>query len=513
MPAGPASLVDLLRASAQRWPERQAIRHRGVSINYSDLWRDVRRAANALRAGGLAPGDRVALLIENSIEYVVAYYAALQAGGVAVGLNTAMRGPELARNFTHCSASALLAMPGHPELPGVLAACGALRQVVTTPAASPVRQMPDSAVAWHDWIAAADAADVPSTFDPQAPAAIIYTSGTTGDPRGVTLSHRNLVANTLSILEYLGLTETDRIVNVLPFYYSYGNSVLHTHLAAGGSLVLENSLTYPHLVVQAMAAERATGFSGVPSTFALLLQRVNFADYDLASLRYLTQAGGAMAPVLTERLRAALPGARLFVMYGQTEATARISYLPPEQLGTKLGTVGVGIPGVTIEVHDDAGHAVPTGTAGEVCVRGDNVMLGYWENPAATAKVLHDGWLHTGDIGQLDADGYLSLVGRSSDMIKTGAHRVSPLEIEEVVLELESVAECAAVGVADPILGEVVRVCVVAADGAALEARAVQAHCRNRLATYKVPKEVVFVATLPKTASGKVKRFMLKEAG
>ncbi len=513
MPAGPTSLVDLLRASAQRFADRQAILHRNAGVSYGELWRDVRRAANALRAGGLQSGERVALLIENSVDYVVAYYAALQAGGVVVGLNTAMRGPELARNVAHCAAHVLIAMPGHPELPGMLAACDTLRQVVTTPATSASRAAPTGTVAWQDWIATAGDTDLPATVDPQAPAAIIYTSGTTGDPRGVTLSHRNLVANTLSILEYLGLTEHDRIVNVLPFYYSYGNSVLHTHLAAGGSLVLENSLTYPHLVVQTMAEQRATGFSGVPSTYALLLQRVKFADYDLTSLRYLTQAGGAMAPAITERLCSALPAARLFVMYGQTEATARISYLPPEHLAVKLGTVGIGIPGVTIEVHDEAGHAVPAGAAGEVCVRGDNVMLGYWENPVATAKVLRGGWLHTGDIGRLDADGYLSLVGRSADMIKTGAHRVSPLEIEEVVLELPGIAECAAVGVADPILGEIVRVCIVAADGAALEPRAVQSHCRERLAAYKVPKEVIFAASLPKTASGKIKRFMLKEAG
>lgn len=519
MAAGPASLVDLLRASARRFPERQAILLRGPAVNYGELWQGVCRAANALRAGGLAPGERVALLIENSPEYVIAYYATLQAGGVAVGLNTAMRGPELARNVAHCAASALISMPGHPELPALMAARGTtLRQVVTTPAtaagaATAGRAAPAGAISWHDWLAAADDADVSAAVDSHAPAAIIYTSGTTGDPRGVTLTHRNLVANTQSILAYLRLRETDRIVNVLPFYYSYGNSVLHTHLAVGASLVLENSLTYPHLVVQSMANERATGFSGVPSTFALLLQRVPLADYDLSSLRYLTQAGGAMTPALTQRLHAALPAARLFVMYGQTEATARISYLPPERLDDKLGTVGIGIPGVTIEVQDAQGRCVAAGVEGEVCVRGDNVMTGYWENPAATAKVLRDGWLHTGDIGRVDADGYLSLVGRSSDMIKTGAHRVSPLEIEEVVLELAGVAECAAVGVADPILGEVVRVCVVPAESVALEPRTVQAHCRNRLAAYKVPKEVVFVATLPKTASGKVKRFMLKEAG
>ncbi len=513
MAAGATSLVDLLRRSAQRFPERPAILNRGVGVRYGELWPSVCRAANALRAGGLAPGERVALLIENSAEYVIAYYAVLQAGGVAVGLNTAMRGPELARNVAQCAAGALIAMPGHPELPALLAACGTLRQVVTIPGSGVGRAAPTRALAWHDWLANADAADIPGPIEPHAPAAIIYTSGTTGDPRGVTLSHRNLVANTQSILDYLRLTEADRIVNVLPFYYSYGNSVLHSYLAAGGSLVLENSLTYPHLVVQAIASERATGFSGVPSTYALLLQRVTLADYDLSSLRYLTQAGGAMAPALTQRLRAALPAARLFVMYGQTEATARISYLPPERLDEKLGSVGIGIPGVTLEVRDAAGVAVAPGVEGEVCVQGDNVMLGYWENPEATARVLHDGWLRTGDIGRFDPEGYLSLVGRSSDMIKTGAHRISPLEIEEVVLELEGVAECAAVGVVDPILGEVVRLCVVPAEGTALEPRVVQAHCRERLAAYKVPKEVVFMATLPKTASGKVKRFMLKEAG
>jgi acyl-CoA synthetase (AMP-forming)/AMP-acid ligase II len=503
--------VDLLRGSVQRFADREAIRQRGIGTSYRELWRGVLRASNALRAAGLAPGERVALLVENSPEYVIAYYGVLQAGGVAVGLNTAMRGAELVRNVAHCAASVLIAMARHPALPELRAACPSLRQVVTIPDAGSADASPAGTVAWAQWLAAAGEEDAPARIEPGAAAAIIYTSGTTGDPRGVTLSHRNLVANTQSILDYLGLADTDRIVNVLPFYYSYGNSVLHTHLAAGGSLVLENSLTYPHLVVQSIVTERATGFAGVPSTFALLLQRVPLADYDLSSLLYLTQAGGAMAPALTQRLRAALPGARLFIMYGQTEATARISYLPPERLDDKPGSVGIGIPGVAIEVRNREGESLGAGREGEVCVRGDNVMLGYWDNAAATAKVLRDGWLHTGDIGRVDADGYLSLVGRSSDMIKTGAHRVSPLEIEEVVLELAGVAECAAVGAADPLLGEVVRVCVVAAEGVRLEPRAVQAHCRDRLAAYKVPKEVVFVASLPKTASGKVKRFMLKE--
>lgn len=512
MITGPTGLVDLLRESARRFADREAIRHRGTATTYGELWRSVLAVSRALRVHGLGQGERVALLIDNSPEYVAAYYAVLHAGGVVVGLNTALRGAELARQIRSCGAAALIAAPDHPDLASVVGAGNTIRMVSCT-ASQADRAAPPGAHAWGDWASATDAPDDSPAIDASHPAAIIYTSGTTGDPRGVTLSHCNLVANTQSILGYLGLTAADRIVNVLPFYYSYGNSVLHTHLAVGGSIVLENSLTYPHLVVQTMAQESATGFSGVPSTFALLLQRVTLADYDLASLRYLTQAGGAMAPALTQRLRAALPRARLFVMYGQTEATARISYLPPERLNDKMGTVGIGIPGVTIEVRDEADARVPAGTAGEVCVRGDNVMLGYWENPQATARVLRDGWLHTGDIGRMDAEGYLSLVGRSSDMIKTGAHRVSPLEIEEVLLELDGISECAALGIADEILGEVIKVFIVSRAGATLDARAVQAHCRARLAAYKVPKEVTFVTGLPRTASGKVKRFMLKEAG
>jgi acyl-CoA synthetase (AMP-forming)/AMP-acid ligase II len=258
---------------------------------------------------------------------------------------------------------------------------------------------------------------------------------------------------------------------------------------------------------------RATGFSGVPSTFALLMHRVDFRSYDLAALRYVTQAGGAMAPALVQRVMEALPHVQLFVMYGQTEATARITYLPPDRLREKLGSVGIAISGVTLEIRDERNQSVPTGSVGQVCVRGENVMLGYWDNPEATETVLRDGWLQTGDIGCLDSEGFLTLVGRSSDMIKTGAHRVSPLEIEEVMMDLDGVAECAAVGVPDELLGEVIKAYVVPMTGAAIDGRRVQAHCRSRLAAYKVPRDVEFVTTLPKTASGKIKRFMLKGVG
>ena len=216
-----------------------------------------------------------------------------------------------------------------------------------------------------------------------------------------------------------------------------------------------------------------------------------------------------MAPAHIQRLRAELPHVALFVMYGQTEATARIAWLPPEKLGTKLGAVGVAIPGVTMELRDEAGNPVTQGQVGEIWVKGGNIMQGYWNNPKLTAQVLHDGWLKTGDLARQDEDGFFFIVGRSSDMIKTGAHRISPLEIEETLLELDGVAEAAVAGIQDEILGESIKAFLVLRPGRTLEVRAIQAHCLERLPQYKVPKQVEFVSELPRTASGKIKRFML----
>jgi acyl-CoA synthetase (AMP-forming)/AMP-acid ligase II len=242
-----------------------------------------------------------------------------------------------------------------------------------------------------------------------------------------------------------------------------------------------------------------------------MLSRGRLAEYDLSALRYLTQAGGAMPPAVVKRVREALPAAQLIIMYGQTEATARISWLPPDRLDEKLGSAGVAIPGVTLRILKEDGTEASVGEAGEVCVKGPNVMLGYWNNPQATAAVLRDGWLHTGDMGHIDQDGYLFLVGRRSDMIKTGAHRVHPQDIEAVIMEMPGVAEVAVVGMEDEVLGEAIRAVIVAAENGAPDPLQVKAYCRARLANYKVPKVVEFRTSLPRTASGKIIRQTLAE--
>jgi acyl-CoA synthetase (AMP-forming)/AMP-acid ligase II len=340
-------------------------------------------------------------------------------------------------------------------------------------------------------------------------AAIFFTSGTTGDPKGVMLSHGNLASNATAIARYLGLKATDCGLCVLPVHFSYGNSVLNSHLVSGSRLVMEESMTYPHLLLQRMQDEQVTGFSGVPATFALLRARCTLQNYDLSRLLYVTQAGGAMSRAHSDWIRQTLPQARLYIMYGQTEATARITYLPAERLDDKAGSVGNPLPGTEIRIVDDSGAPLAPLQSGEICVRGPGVMLGYWNNPDTSRRTVRDGWLHTGDLGHLDEDGFLFITGRAVEMIKTGAYRVSPREVEEAIESLESVAEVGVVPIPDELLGQSIKAVIVLKRGERLDALAVKSHCRARLAAYKIPKVVEFASGLPRTASGKLQRFRL----
>jgi acyl-CoA synthetase (AMP-forming)/AMP-acid ligase II len=498
-----STLASRLEAVARSTPERIAIVDRERAASYGELWSQIRAFAGWLRDHGVAAGDRVALVLANRIEAVVACYGTWLAGAAIVPLNAQARARDLEPWLRHAAARFAVIEADHADAGSAVAAIGADLQCLRVGGAG------DDA--WSAALAAAEPLTA-TACDPTALAVILYTSGTTGRPKGVMLSHANLAANTTSIVEYLGLTADDSIVTVLPFYYSYGASVLHTHLALGARIVIEENLVFPHLVVERIAHERVSGFAGVPSTFLLLLNRVALERHDLGSLRYLTQAGGPMAPATTSRLLAALPRARLFVMYGQTEATARLTYLPPERLAEKLGSVGVPIPGVELEVRrEDRSRAAP-GEVGEVCVRGANVMLGYWQNDEATRAVLRDGWLATGDMGHLDGDGFLWLAGRRSDMIKVGAHRVHPTDVEQAIAEFPGVAEVAVVGIDDELLDQAVQAFVVPLEGTTLAPERLKAHCRERLAIYKIPKRIECVAALPKTASGKIRRAELAEA-
>lgn len=505
------TLVNLFAESASRNPNAEAVVHKDRRVSYGELFKSSCKVASFLKENALRPGDRVALLMENSPEYVSTYYGILAAGGVAVGLNTAAKARDLSNWLSHCEASWLVADATHRELAGVAEGLGNQTRLLTVGGTPRAEQISSLSASW-DEVEAGDA--TPPSGDqifqnPDQPAAIIYTSGTTGTPKGVCLSHKNLLANTRSILAYLPLKSSDRIVNILPFTYSYGNSILHTHLAVGGTVILENSFVFPQKVVETMAAERSTGISGVPSSFALLLARTNLADYDLSSLRYLTQAGGPMPPANQKRLKSLLPNIDIFIMYGQTEATARLTYLPPDRLKDKLGSCGIPIPGVEIEIRNADGKPLSPHETGEICARGDNIMIGYWNAPEMTREVIQDGWLKTGDLAHFDEEGFIFIDGRSAEMIKSSGQRISPIEIEDVIAELDGVAEAGVVGVEDDLLGQVIKAVIVLKSGASVDAQHIKRHCFEALPSYKVPKIIEFAETLPKTGSGKLRRHLL----
>lgn len=354
------------------------------------------------------------LWLPNGPEYIAAFYGTLRAGGIVV--------------------------PTPPDVePGRFAAIRSkseARIVFTTDSVvrrrrEQVSEEPESLLldtAFAGFQAVGD-----RTADGDAPAAIFFTSGSTGEPKGVTLSHTNLLANAESIIEYLQITADDRALGLLPFYHAFGNSVLQTHLLRGAAIVLGGSLLFPETILDAIRDAAVTSLSGVPDVFRTLLSRSSLGQSSLPTLKTVAIAGGRLDPDQTQVLEFRVAPAKVFVMYGQTEATARLSYLPPEFLEERYGSIGRGIPGVELQVVDDAGEPVAPGETGEIRARGPNVMLGYWQDPEGTATALRGGWLMTGDLATIDADGFVYPQGRRSGLVKIAGFRVHPSELEEFV--------------------------------------------------------------------------------
>ncbi|MBG0861199.1 MAG: AMP-binding protein [Bacteroidales bacterium] len=329
------------------------------------------------------------------------------------------------------------------------------------------------------------------SFDRERCAEIIFTSGSTGKPKGVMISHKNLIANTSSIVEYLQLTENDRILVFLPFYYCYGLSLLHTHLRVGGSIVFNNSFIFLGSVIKSLLDNKCTGFAGVPTHFQILLRKSDsFKKTIFPDLKYVTQAGGKLAPIFIDEFRESHPEIRFIVMYGQTEATARLSWLPPELWEKKKGSMGKGIPGVELKVVNEKGEKIKPGETGEVIARGENVMIGYFADEEGTQNTIRNGWLYTGDLGTVDEEDYIYLTARSKEIIKVRGKRISPKEIEAVILSIPEVIDCTIEGVEDEIEGEMLKATVVIRKDSinTITKDFIIQHCSQHLALYKVPQ-------------------------
>jgi long-chain acyl-CoA synthetase len=524
----PGMLVHrFLEDTAARTPDSTALVVGADRRTFRQVDRDSDTLAAALQARGVDRGDRVAIMAESSAELVVALWATLKAGAVFVVVNPTTKADQLAYVLRDCGVRLLVSqarlarvvVPALADSPGVATTLwiGGVPDTGTVPVdtAAPVP-------VHHEDLAAVAGADPGATpIDPGLIdadlAGLIYTSGSTGRPKGVMLTHRNVVHSTWSISTYLGLRADDVVACLLPPSFGYG--LFHIFMGAriGCRVVVEPGFAFPHDTLVRLAETGVTVLPGVPTLFATLLQLAPFdPDLDLSAVRMLTNAAAALAPAHVERLRAAFPGAQVFCMYGLTEAT-RVAYLDPARLDDKLGSVGMAMPNTEAYVVDENGKRAAPGVVGELVVRGASVMRGYWGKPEATAACLHDGEiegekvLRTGDQFWADDEGFLWFVGRGDDVFKCKGEKISPAEVEQVLYELDAVAEAAVVGVPHPIDGTAVKAVVAPRAGASLDEAMVRRHCRARLEGYMVPRFVDVRTHLPKTESGKIRRASLVE--
>ena len=502
-----------LRGSAARLPDKTALIAGPRRFTYAELDAASNRLAAGLRARGVNRGDRVVIQLENGSHAVIAMFAVLKAGAVYVLLNPSVKADKLAYILRDCGAAALFIDGRWPQLVADIRARvpEPLTILVGSSSEAGARAENDRTVRFDD-LATVDTLDAPIGIDLDL-AALVYTSGSTGVPKGVMLTHLNMVAAATSITSYLANTSDDVVLNVLPLAFDYGLYQVLNAFKVGATVVLERSFTYPTAVLETLVAERVTGLPVVPTIVALLLKH-DLRAYDLSCVRYVTNTGAALPPAHIQALREVMPHVRIYSMYGLTECK-RVSYLDPDEIERRPTSVGKAMDNVEVFVIDEAGQPATTGT-GELVIRGSNVMQGYWGKPEETERTLRPGrlpgeqWLFSGDIFQIDSDGYLYFVGRKDEIIKSRGEKVSPKEVENVLYSLPGVLEAAVIGVPDPVLGSAVKAFVTLDPAAGIDERAILRHCASRMEDVMLPKYIEIVPGLPRTDTGKIDRRSLQ---
>ena len=461
-------------------------------ISFSELYNNSISLAAYLN-NCIGENERVILLSHNSIFFITCYLAILKSGNVCVPLNPTIE-PSNYAYIEKLTQSKLLFISEK------------IRSNIIINTESVNESSLNDITERVERINIKVDLDKNTTFDENHLAEIIFTSGSTGTPKGVMLTHLNLRANTESILSYLKLTSNDTSLLVLPLYYCYGLSVFHTHLKVGASMVFNNNFMLLGKVIDDLINYRCTGFAGVPSHFQMLLRKSQtFTKTKFPHLKYATQAGGKLHESFILEFIEAFPLVDLYIMYGQTEATARLSYLSPNLLKSKIGSIGTAIPGVSIKIIDQDNELLKANQVGEIVAKGDNIMKGYFEDIHGTNEVLKNGWLHTGDLGLIDEDGFIFIVSRRRDILKVGGNRISPKEIEEVIVSHPEVVDCSVFGVEDQMLGEAVKAVIVINEWSNVpELRnGIMKLCREKLSIIKTPQIFEFSVKLNLTSSGK----------
>lgn len=493
------NVFSFLYESAMKFPEKIFVMDQGTEWTYREVYRRTAGLAGHIMGYGIRPGDRVLICLDNSVEYIAAFFSVFLANAIAVPVNKSTS-PENIRFVVKDMSPALV-------LSSSLFIDRVLGKLDIDPARmvkvdGVLRTLPQEDIRETELLSGL-------SQDSSLPAMILYTSGTTRSPKGVTLTHQNLLANTASILQYLRLTAEDSVLATINFSYSYGNSLLLTHTCAGGALVIENRVAYPLTILEQLYLSRVTGFSTVGSYLNILLKQNALQECHLKHLRYMTFAGEGTNYEDIVKLNRLAPHLRIFIMYGQTEAAARLSYLEPELIFEKPRSIGKGIPGVTLRVVNEEGRDVEPGETGEIIACGDNIMRGYWNNEAETAAAIREGWLYTCDMATVDDDGYIYVKGRKDDVIKYLGHRISPVEVEGVINSFEAILESAVIATEKD--GEKRIKAYVVPKAGRLDLEELTAHIRKQLPPFKRPHDIEVVREIPRTSNGKIKRSELRD--
>jgi fatty-acyl-CoA synthase len=507
------TLGDLLRRSAARTPDKLAVVADGRRQTYAQFDASVNRTANALTARGVAKGDRLVLLSHNSWAYAVLHFATARLGVILVPVNFMLTAEEVAFIVGHSGATGFVTEDAlSPVAEEALARAGVAPGGVRGWIDLAGRPAPDG------WELVSTWAEHPDDTEPDVPVAdddpleLMYTSGTESRPKGVMLSSRSLIPQYVSCVVDGGMTADDVEVHSLPLYHC---AQLHCFLTPDvylGATSIILPAPDPAALLRTIETERVTKLFCPPTVWISLLRSPEFDRTDLSSLRKGYYGASPMPVEVLRELQKRLPDVRLWNFYGQTEMSPLATLLPPEEQLDRPGSAGRAALNVETRLVDDDDRPVPPGAVGEIVHRSPQAALGYWRDEDKTAEAFRNGWFHSGDLGVMTEDGYLAVVDRKKDMIKSGGENVASREVEEVIYLLDGVAEAAVFGIAHPYWVEAVTAVVVAKAGAALTAEAIIAHCREHLAGYKAPKYVVLADSLPKNPSGKILKRELRTA-
>jgi long-chain acyl-CoA synthetase len=512
------NLATILTETTLAAPDAPACRTGGNTTTYRELDDLSGRAAAGLRETGLSPGQVVALQLPNIPQFLIAYFGALKAGLVVLPLNPLLMAPELEYHLTDSAAAMLIGFEGlHAEAAKACETTGVPLYLVSAGPApdspnTPDSPLPDGIRPVTELISSAPLDEPGGDVEPRGPddtAVLVYTSGTTGKPKGAELTHFQLYMNCTVAGGLFGVRSDDVVLAVLPFFHVFGlSSVINVFVRHGGCLSILPRFQ-PSAVLDALEGDRCTVIGAVPTMLHAMAQ-MDITGRDLSALR-VAVSGGASLPEDIMRIFEDKYGIEVLEGYGMTETASSCSFNRPGD--RKVLSIGKPLWGVRMRVADSSGQPLPPGRdhVGEILIRGHNVMKGYLGRPEATAETLRDGWLHTGDLGYMDEDGFYFIVDRAKDLVIRGGYNVYPREIEEVLYAHPLILEAAVIGKPDERLGEEVVAVVALREGASLSAEEIIAYCRERLAAYKYPREIRFMAELPKGPSGKILKAALRE--